>query len=160
MVGPPGFDVALSGAIGMWRSLVAHLTGGQGVAGSNPVIPTSVYAGQRPSSQQRWWPFSCLRTRRDTADTTDQPDAPRPEPPSPRTRDSFTRSHVHTRQACDCSADPAHDRPQHHRAFERAGSFSLVKLPAFSPIECRLFTTRRLIGANRIYCLHAWSLCS
>ena len=25
---------------GMWRSLVAHLTGGQGVAGSNPVIPT------------------------------------------------------------------------------------------------------------------------
>src|SRR5450756_2485719 len=24
----------------MWRSLVAHLTGGQGVAGSNPVIPT------------------------------------------------------------------------------------------------------------------------
>ena len=27
--------------IGMWRSLVAHLTGGQGVAGSNPVIPTN-----------------------------------------------------------------------------------------------------------------------
>ena len=27
---------------GMWRSLVAHLTGGQGVAGSNPVIPTNV----------------------------------------------------------------------------------------------------------------------
>ena len=27
---------------GMWRSLVAHLTGGQGVAGSNPVIPTDV----------------------------------------------------------------------------------------------------------------------
>ncbi len=26
----------------MWRSLVAHLTGGQGVAGSNPVIPTFV----------------------------------------------------------------------------------------------------------------------
>ena len=24
----------------MWRSLVAHLTGGQGAAGSNPVIPT------------------------------------------------------------------------------------------------------------------------
>ena len=24
----------------MWRSLVAHLTGGQGGAGSNPVIPT------------------------------------------------------------------------------------------------------------------------
>ena len=27
--------------LGMWRSLVAHLTGGQGVAGSNPVIPTN-----------------------------------------------------------------------------------------------------------------------
>jgi hypothetical protein len=30
-----------SDGIGMWRSLVAHLTGGQGVAGSNPVIPTA-----------------------------------------------------------------------------------------------------------------------
>ena len=28
---------------GMWRSLVAHLTGGQGVAGSNPVIPTNKF---------------------------------------------------------------------------------------------------------------------
>ena len=28
--------------IGLWRSLVAHLTGGQGVAGSNPVSPTDV----------------------------------------------------------------------------------------------------------------------
>src|SRR5258708_17761827 len=27
----------------MWRSLVAQLTGGQGVAGSNPVIPTNIY---------------------------------------------------------------------------------------------------------------------
>ena len=26
--------------IGAWRSLVAHLPGGQGVAGSNPVAPT------------------------------------------------------------------------------------------------------------------------
>ena len=26
--------------LGLWRSLVAHLTGGQGVAGSNPVSPT------------------------------------------------------------------------------------------------------------------------
>lgn len=29
-----------SGGSGLWRSLVAHLTGGQGVAGSNPVSPT------------------------------------------------------------------------------------------------------------------------
>ena len=27
---------------GWWRSLVAHLTGGQGVAGSNPVVPTMI----------------------------------------------------------------------------------------------------------------------
>ena len=30
-----------AGATGTWRSLVAHLTGGQGVAGSNPVSPTA-----------------------------------------------------------------------------------------------------------------------
>ena len=28
---------------GLWRSLVAHLTGGQGAAGSNPVNPTSFF---------------------------------------------------------------------------------------------------------------------
>ena len=39
----------------MWRSLVAHLTGGQGVAGSNPVIPTNKYG-----PDLRFWsgPFS------------------------------------------------------------------------------------------------------
>ena len=31
----------------MWRSLVAHLTGGQGAAGSNPAIPTSFSIGLR-----------------------------------------------------------------------------------------------------------------
>ena len=30
--------------IGTWRSLVARLTGGQEVAGSNPVVPTGVTA--------------------------------------------------------------------------------------------------------------------
>ncbi len=30
-----------STGIGTWRSLVAHYTGGVGVAGSNPVVPTS-----------------------------------------------------------------------------------------------------------------------
>ena len=29
-------------ANGLWRSLVAHLTGGQGVVGSNPASPTSM----------------------------------------------------------------------------------------------------------------------
>jgi hypothetical protein len=33
---------------GMWRSLVAHLTGGQGVAGSNPVIPINLGLGASP----------------------------------------------------------------------------------------------------------------
>ena len=32
--------VPIGGVFGLWRSLVAHLTGGQGVAGSNPVSPT------------------------------------------------------------------------------------------------------------------------
>lgn len=36
-----GIIFGLQKAIGTWRSLVAHLTGGQGVAGSNPVNPTS-----------------------------------------------------------------------------------------------------------------------
>jgi hypothetical protein len=36
---------------GLWRSLVAHLTGGQGVAGSNPVSPTHRVAGQRLTAQ-------------------------------------------------------------------------------------------------------------
>jgi hypothetical protein len=40
---------------GLWRSLVAHLTGGQGVAGSNPVSPTS---GVRLVHTLRA-PFSC-----------------------------------------------------------------------------------------------------
>ena len=35
----------------MWRSLVAHLTGGQGVAGSNPVIPTNLFDKLRPGPQ-------------------------------------------------------------------------------------------------------------
>jgi hypothetical protein len=29
------------GGTGTWRSLVAHLTGGQGVVGSNPAVPTA-----------------------------------------------------------------------------------------------------------------------
>ena len=33
-------SVVTTTAFGLWRSLVAHLTGGQGVAGSNPVSPT------------------------------------------------------------------------------------------------------------------------
>src|SRR5262249_49656314 len=32
--------IASAWADGTWRSLVAHLTGGQGVAGSNPAVPT------------------------------------------------------------------------------------------------------------------------
>ena len=35
---------AASTGIGTWRSLVAHYTGGVGVAGSNPVVPTSGFS--------------------------------------------------------------------------------------------------------------------
>jgi hypothetical protein len=38
--GAVGLILPTEKIFGMWRSLVAHLTGGQGVAGSNPVIPT------------------------------------------------------------------------------------------------------------------------
>ena len=41
-----GLAVRLSpapGLTGAWRSLVAHLTGGQGVGGSNPLAPTNDY---------------------------------------------------------------------------------------------------------------------
>ena len=49
----PSLPGSIWAAFGLWRSLVAHLTGGQGVAGSNPVSPTekppltSENAGQR-----------------------------------------------------------------------------------------------------------------
>ncbi len=49
-IGPPQFrfgplaEVTFSRFVrepdGLWRSLVAHLTGGQGVVGSNPASPT------------------------------------------------------------------------------------------------------------------------
>jgi hypothetical protein len=37
---PYAIVVGSARADGTWRSLVAHLTGGQGVAGSNPAVPT------------------------------------------------------------------------------------------------------------------------
>ena len=49
--GRPSCDKVSSlpkGAAGLWRSLVAHLTGGQGVAGSNPVSPTRVMSQTSP----------------------------------------------------------------------------------------------------------------
>ena len=41
----------------MWRSLLAHLTRGQGVAGSNPVIPT-IFAIEKGQSDD--WLFVFL----------------------------------------------------------------------------------------------------
>ena len=45
----------------MWRSLVAHLTGGQGVAGSNPVIPTNSSLAITPALApgRRWTTNHC-----------------------------------------------------------------------------------------------------
>ena len=37
---PCAIVIGSARADGTWRSLVAHLTGGQGVAGSNPAVPT------------------------------------------------------------------------------------------------------------------------
>ena len=45
------------GGDGLWRSLVAHYTGGVGVAGSNPVSPTGQIAVQRHFSEVREVPF-------------------------------------------------------------------------------------------------------
>jgi hypothetical protein len=40
--------------IGAWRSLVAHLPGGQGVAGSNPVAPTTKILYDPETWLSRW----------------------------------------------------------------------------------------------------------
>ena len=47
-----GYRLAACRQFGLWRSLVAHLTGGQGVAGSNPVSPTRELAGERPYAEE------------------------------------------------------------------------------------------------------------
>ena len=45
---------------GMWRSLVAHLTGGQGAAGSNPVIPTGNSRSEAVSDKIRGGLFAAV----------------------------------------------------------------------------------------------------
>ncbi len=44
-IGPIGLFLCLT--FGKWRSLVAHLLWEQGVAGSNPVFPTTQFQGFR-----------------------------------------------------------------------------------------------------------------
>src|ERR1700722_7526260 len=58
----------IQAATGLWRSLVAHLTGGQVVAGSNPVSPTKGHAGQSAFAAiaSRRWPV-CSATGSATA---------------------------------------------------------------------------------------------
>ena len=48
-------------ADGTWRSLVAHLTGGQGVAGSNPAVPTGFSNACTPNWERKSpnWERSC-----------------------------------------------------------------------------------------------------
>ncbi len=59
--GPIREDVQVSGidhspqvvnnaGVGTWRSLVAHLNGVQGVGGSNPLVPTSLFNGLKSNS--------------------------------------------------------------------------------------------------------------
>ena len=49
------FDIS----IGAWRSLVAHLHGVQGVAGSSPVAPT-FFSGSQNEAGTRCQPFFCV----------------------------------------------------------------------------------------------------
>ena len=39
----PSPQVMNNEGVGTWRSLVAHLNGVQGVGGSNPLVPTSLF---------------------------------------------------------------------------------------------------------------------
>src|SRR3954451_7816977 len=57
---------------GTWRSLVAHLTGGQGVAGSNPVVPTvrRVFAGEHLRGPFSYGPSSRIREHRPSSPAT------------------------------------------------------------------------------------------
>ncbi len=41
----PSLQVMNNEGVGTWRSLVAHLNGVQGVGGSNPLVPTSLFNG-------------------------------------------------------------------------------------------------------------------
>ncbi len=41
----PSPQVVNNAGVGTWRSLVAHLNGVQGVGGSNPLVPTSLFKG-------------------------------------------------------------------------------------------------------------------
>ena len=50
----PGVDLPQSSRIGTWRSLVAHLTGGQVVRGSNPRVPTTCSLGRSQQSAASW----------------------------------------------------------------------------------------------------------
>src|SRR5665647_988068 len=69
----------------MWRSLVAHLTGGQGAAGSNPVIPTVF------SQVSNLEPFGLAVAREDSAGNL-------------RVRGPFRRSQGVARRPLSCSA--------------------------------------------------------
>ena len=44
---PKGFRSSMRVSVGTWRSLVAYLNGVQGVAGSNPAVPTTSLPRQR-----------------------------------------------------------------------------------------------------------------
>ena len=52
-----------AGGDGLWRSLVAHLTGGQVVAGSNPVSPTSETPAEGPCFPRGTRPLSSFPGR-------------------------------------------------------------------------------------------------
>jgi hypothetical protein len=53
----------LLGGNGTWRSLAAHLTGGQGVAGSNPAVPTIAWQVRGHLADSARWPQDLLTAR-------------------------------------------------------------------------------------------------
>ena len=65
-----GWPGVREGVAGTWRSLVAHLTGGQGVAGSNPVVPTAGTGGSLRRGSRPFRVLTCgnRRPRRPSVD--------------------------------------------------------------------------------------------
>jgi hypothetical protein len=96
--------LSCSSCHGLWRSLVAHLTGGQGVASSNLVSPT-----KWKTVTQRW-PFSISRRYVDGA----------PAAPAPAHRSNASRMSAPQQPRCDGRAGGARPDAPVQRSAVRA----------------------------------------
>jgi hypothetical protein len=96
---------------GTWRSLVAHLTGGQGVAGSNPVVPTDKRPGQGPDHFSERGPDDCQVVPKSHGISHYLVDLAQPRSIASALRPcskSFADGCTYTRAAKDRSLWPAH----------------------------------------------------